>query len=45
MDWWDRVSFPIADAAVEFICTPAQHNSGKFTHIRLTIVNADWFLL
>ncbi|KAF8196562.1 Metallo-hydrolase/oxidoreductase [Pholiota molesta] len=29
MDWWDRISFPIADAVVEFVCTPAQHNSGK----------------
>ncbi|KAF9483094.1 Metallo-hydrolase/oxidoreductase [Pholiota conissans] len=29
MDWWERSSFPIADAVVEFICTPAQHNSGR----------------
>ncbi|KJA27987.1 hypothetical protein HYPSUDRAFT_129951 [Hypholoma sublateritium FD-334 SS-4] len=29
MDWWDTVSFPTADTVVEFVCTPAQHNSGR----------------
>ncbi|KAF8965564.1 beta-lactamase superfamily domain-containing protein [Flammula alnicola] len=34
MDWWDSVSFPspgepTSSTTVEFVCTPAQHNSGR----------------
>ncbi|MDV2583629.1 hypothetical protein RYX53_15815, partial [Alkalibacillus haloalkaliphilus] len=29
VDWWDAMSFPRVDGSqIEFVCTPAQHNSG-----------------
>lgn len=35
LDWWDDVSFPVGPAVeVEFVCTPAQHNSGKSIQFR-----------
>ncbi|KAF5329133.1 hypothetical protein D9758_017152 [Tetrapyrgos nigripes] len=29
LDWWDAVSYPGDDYKIEFVCTPAQHNSGR----------------
>jgi L-ascorbate metabolism protein UlaG (beta-lactamase superfamily) len=29
MDWWNSVSYSGDAHKVEFVCTPAQHNSGE----------------
>lgn len=29
--WWESISFDIDNTQVNFICTPAQHNSGKYS--------------
>ncbi|KAF8075028.1 Metallo-hydrolase/oxidoreductase [Lyophyllum atratum] len=30
LDWWDTASFPRDEGSrIEFVCTPAQHNSGR----------------
>ncbi|TFK38375.1 beta-lactamase superfamily domain-containing protein [Crucibulum laeve] len=43
LDWWETVSFPMAlRSKVEFVCTPAQHNSGRGITDQRKTLWASW---
>ncbi|KAJ3022314.1 hypothetical protein HKX48_006501 [Thoreauomyces humboldtii] len=46
LDWWDTHTHKLADGReIEFVCTPAQHFSGRGLHDRMSTLWASWAFL